>query len=158
MFLPFMGLAQVKETVLRETFDSNSAGWPEDVTDDYTARFIKGYYLLEHKRDIETEGACGESSAADGGYGIVWGKGRGGYFSFAITPGGRFFVRKMVAGREGKYLLGPKTDTIINKLVVDKNDKSRRFYACLCDIEKFKPLSFIRRRLLHGNRTGHDLI
>ncbi len=146
MFLPFMGLAQVKETVLRETFDSNSAGWPEDVTEDYSARFIKGYYLLEHKRDvgskifdipikmylgdnyyIEIEGICGESSA-DGGYGIVWGKGRGGYFSFAITPGGRFFVRKMVAGHDGKYLLGPKTDTIIHKLVIDKNDKKKNVY------------------------------
>ena len=119
--------SQVKETVLNETFANNSSGWPEDITDDFSASVNNGTYYLSHKRNtgskifdiplrmylgdnyyIEIEAKCNEG-AADGGYGIVWGKGRGGYFSFAITPAGRFFVRKMKAGRAGEYLIGPKS-------------------------------------------------
>lgn len=141
LLLPLALFSQVKETVLYETFANNGAGWPEDITEDYSASVNSGTYYLLHKRStgsklfdiplrmylgdnyyIEIEGKFNEG-ASDGGYGIVWGKGRGGYFSFAITPAGRFFVRKMSAGHSGKYLLGPVTCPHVNKVEPDKYNK-----------------------------------
>ena len=91
-------LAQVKETVLNEHFDNNVSGWPEDITDVFSASVNSGVYYLMHKRGtgskifdvplrmylgdnyyIEIEGKCNSGSAGSA-YGIVWGKGRGGYF------------------------------------------------------------------------------
>ena len=134
ILLPLTMFAQVKEVVLNESFADNGAGWPEDYTDDYSASVNAGTYYLVHKRNsgskifdvpirmylgenyyIEMDGKCNEGSA-EGGYGIVWGKGRGGYFAFVITPGGRFFVRKMKAGEAGKFLLGPKSCPYIHKV------------------------------------------
>lgn len=127
--------AQVKEVVLDENFDDNGVGWPEDITEHFSASVNSGTYYLMHKRNsgskifdvpirmylgenyyIETEIKCNEG-APEGGYGIVWGKGRGGYFTFAITPGGRFFVRKMKAGQAGDFLLGPKKCPFIHSVV-----------------------------------------
>lgn len=134
IMLPFTIFAQVKEVVLDEDFVNNGTGWPEDITDDFSASVNSGTYYLTHKRNagskifdvplrmylgenyyIEIDGKCNEG-AVDGGYGIVWGKGRTGYFVFAITPGGRFFVRKMRAGQDAEFLLGPKSCPFINKV------------------------------------------
>lgn len=143
LLLPLVLFAQVKETVLDENFANNGAGWPEDITDEYSASVNSGTYYLFHKRStgsklfdiplrmylgdnyyIEIVGKFNEG-ASDGGYGIVWGKGRGGYFSFAITPAGRFFVRKMISGHSGKYLLGPVSCPHVNKVEPDKYNKGK---------------------------------
>lgn len=126
LLLPLAMYSQVKEVVIKEDFKQNSAGWPEDETSEYKAVVIANTYVLERFSSagsktfdiplqmnlgdnyyFEIEGMCG-SGDNNGAYGIVWGKGRGGYFAFCITRDGRFFVRKVSAGRSPKYLLGPK--------------------------------------------------
>ncbi len=146
LLLPLMLAAQVKETVISERFDDNSAGWPEDYTEDFSASVNSGTYYLSHKRAvgsksfdipvkmylgdnyfIETEGMF-RAGDKNGGYGIVWGKGTGGFYSFVITPGGKFFIRKMTTGRAGQYLLGPINTKHINTGERGKN-KLRVQYA-----------------------------
>jgi hypothetical protein len=144
LLLPLTILSQVKETILNEHFLDNSVGWPEDITNEFSASVNGGTYYLSHKRAtgskifdvpvrmflgdnyyIETEGEL-RAGSVESGYGIVWGKGKGGYFTFAITGSGKFFVRKMKAGHSGSFLLGPTPCKHIYKATeVDKNGKKK---------------------------------
>ena len=166
-------LSQVKETVLNEHFVDNGAGWPEDITEAFSASVNDGTYYLSHKRTtgskmfdipvrmflgdnyyMETEGRL-RAGSAGGGYGIVWGKGKGGYFSFAITTEGRFFVRKMKAGHSGKYLLGPTPSIHIKK--GDKSSNKLRVQYANDEIMFFindKYVGHIPKELYYGNNAG----
>ena len=42
--------------------------------------------------------------------------------------------------------------------IIYKNNKGRRFHRCLGNVIKAESLSFIGRRLLHGNRFCHNFI
>lgn len=127
------GLCQVKETVLKENFANNQAGWPEDKTDEFMSEISNGYYHLVHSRTygskcfdipvkmylgdnyfLETEGKL-LSGDRHNGYGIVWGKGKGGYFTFVATADGKFYVRKVYTGKQGEYLIDPTPSRFINK-------------------------------------------
>lgn len=173
LLLPFTLLAQVKETVLLDNFADNGAGWPEDYTEFFSASVNSGTYYLSHKRNagskcfdiplkmylgdnyyIEIEGKL-RSGTADGGYGIVWGKGKGGYFTFVITATGKCFVRKMASGQSGSYLLDPVKCDHIHKGVGASN-KIRVQYS-KNEIEFFvndKYVGHIPRELYYGNNAG----
>ena len=115
--------AQVKETIVNERFYANYLNWPEDAVPDYSSSVNNGTYLLKYNKEtgsrsfdistdlnpganffIETSGRatqCGKES----GFGIVWGKGRSGFFSFVVSADGSFFVREARADGNNKYLV-----------------------------------------------------
>ena len=172
LLLPLALLAQVKETVLNESYIDNGTGWPEDDTDVFSASVNDGTYYLSHKRSngsqifdvplklylgdnyyIEIEGRL-RSGREDGGYGIIWGKGRGGFFSFAITPTGKFFVRKAESGHSGSYLLGPmkckhihRGDSL-NKIRVQYSNGAIEFFV------NGKYVGHVPKELYYGNNAG----
>ncbi len=118
--------AQVKETVVNDNFIDASTGWPEDVVrNEYRAVIRDGFYELQYDRTsgskcfdiplrmylrenffIETTGSI-TAGDRQSGFGIVWGRGKNGYYAFVITADGRFFVRKMDARKGGEFLIGP---------------------------------------------------
>lgn len=129
----FSGNAQVKQTVVDDNFYSSANGWPELNTQNKSAKISSGKYLISHNNtkgsaifDISTDlypgrnffiEATGNLSASDkkNGFGIVWGKGSGGFYSFVITYDGRFYVRKAKAKTSGEYILGPSASNFIKK-------------------------------------------
>ena len=171
LLMPLALLAQVKETVLYEDFADNRAGWPEDITEVFSASVNDGTYYLSHKRstgskcfDIPVKMFLGDnyyietvarlrSGRTDGGYGIVWGKGKGGYFSYVITASGRFFVRELRHGRQGEYLLGPRKCDHIHKT---GSNKIRVQYANdeIMFFINDKYVGHIPNRLYYGNDAG----
>ena len=126
MVFPFVKIhAQVKETIISERFVDNHHGWPEDMTSDFSASVCNGFYNLKYNKDlgsksfdiptklypgrnffIETEGRI-LSGDKNNGFGIVWGKGNSGFFSFVITQKGTFYVREAKLGGHGGYLVKP---------------------------------------------------
>lgn len=127
------GYSQVKETVLGEMFQDNRNGWPEDINESYSASVNSGTYYIEHKKGrgsktfdvptklylgtnyfIETRGKIVGGDPTNG-FGIVWGKGKGGFLSYVITADGKFYVRKIRTGAEGEYLVKPTYSKYIRK-------------------------------------------
>ena len=126
-----VSFAQVKETVINETFTSNYAGWPEDITKVYSASVNGGIYYIEHflsvgskTFDIPTKLYLGTnyfieteakiiSGDNNNGIGIVWGKGPGGFFSFVVTSEGKYYIRKKTQGSQGEYLVYPTASKAI---------------------------------------------
>lgn len=164
--------AQVKETVIDEFFADNAAGWPEDITDTYSCSVNDGTYYLSYKRAagskcfdipikmylgdnyfIETRGKI-ISGDRHGGYGIVWGKSRKGYFTFAITGSGKFYVRKVSVNGAGEYLLGPITCKFIR--INGQENKIRVQYANdeLMFFINDKYVGHIPRESYFGNNAG----
>ena len=145
--------AQVRETIIEDKFANNNNDWPEDIQKDYFSASVDyGVYHLAHLRAkgskcfdiktnlypgrnffIETEGKIVFGDQANG-FGIVWGKGNDGFFSFAITADGRFYVRKAKSGTNGEYLISPRTSAKIKKngqsnvLRVQMNDNEYVFF------------------------------
>lgn len=134
--------AQVRECIIDERFSSNVLGWPEDNNQNFSASVCEGIYTIKHKKTsgsqtfdipstlypgrnffIETEGRFKSGDKANG-FGLVWGKGHNGFFSFVITQNGSYYVREAKAGGKGEYLINPtsskfiKTGGAVNKLRV----------------------------------------
>lgn len=134
--------AQVRECIIDERFRDNSLGWPEDNNQNFSASVCEGIYTLKHKKTsgsqtfdipstlypgrnffIETEGRFKSGDKANG-FGLVWGKGPTGFFSFVITQNGSYYVREAKAGGKGEYLIDPtsskfiKTGGAVNKIRV----------------------------------------
>lgn len=146
-------MAQVKETVVNDFFSDNISGWPEvAIPGEYSSALGKGVYELQYEKPtgsqcfdvpvemlmnanyfIEMVGRInyGENSS---GLGLVWGKGGGGYYSFAVTSDGRFYVRKARMGKGAEYLLGPlrsghiKTKGAENRLRVQHSKNELSFF------------------------------
>ena len=125
--------AQVKETIVNERFYSNTLGWPEDAVNDYSSSMRGGTYFLKYNKEggsrcfdiatdlnpgrnffIETSGRLTQYSK-NGGFGIVWGKGRGGFFSFVVSSEGTYFIREARADGDNKYLVKPTPNRNIRK-------------------------------------------
>lgn len=125
--------AQVKETIVNEHFYSNNLGWPEDAVNDYSSNIKNGTYFLKYNKEggshtfdiatdlnpgrnffIETSGRLLESNK-DGGFGIVWGKGRTGFYSFVVSSNGSYFIREARADGNNKYLVKPTLNRNIRK-------------------------------------------
>lgn len=125
--------AQVKECIIDERFRDNNLGWPEDVNQNFSASVCAGIYTIKHNRTsgsqafditsklypgrnffIEAEGRIKQGDKSNG-FGIVWGKGSNGFFSFVITQNGTFYVREAKAGGKGEYLVNPTLSKHINK-------------------------------------------
>ncbi len=131
---PLLGYAQVRETIIEDKFMTNKNDWPEDIQKDYFSASVDyGVYHLAHMRakgskcfDIKTNLYPGRNFFIEvegkivfgdqtNGFGIVWGKGSEGFFSFAITADGRFYVRKAKSGTNGEYLITPRVSSKIKK-------------------------------------------
>ncbi len=147
LMAPLAGLmAQVKEVVLCDNFADNTTGWTEgSVMYDYIAHINSGTYFLEFQKNqgsrifdvpvkmdlsqnffFEASGKMSDVGRQRGAaFGIVWGKGNGGYFSFAVTEDGKFYVRR-VSGRKGVYLISP---TYTKFLYASRPNKIRVQYA-----------------------------
>ncbi|MBR4213702.1 MAG: caspase family protein [Bacteroidales bacterium] len=125
--------AQVKETIVNERFVNNQLGWPVESQPDYSSSINYGHYNIKYNREtgsktfdiatklhpgrnffIETTGRI-KSGTKNGGFGIVWGKGKYGFFSFVITDNGTFFVREARAGGKNEYLVKPTVCKDIHK-------------------------------------------
>lgn len=144
--------AQVKETIVNERFYANYLNWPEDAVPDYSSSINNGTYLLKYNKEsgsrsfdistdlnpganffIETTGRATQSGK-DSGFGIVWGKGRGGFFAFVISADGSFFVREARADGNNQYLVkrtiskNIRTGTQTNKLRVQFHPEVFEFF------------------------------
>ena len=49
------------------------------------------------------------------GYGLIWGKGKSGYYNFIVTGAGKFYVRKVETNKKGRYLIAWQKSKHINK-------------------------------------------
>jgi len=125
--------SQVKQTILKDNFYTNVNNWPEGDLGYKNSYIQNGNYLLNHNKntgsasfDIPTKlypgrnffiEATGKilSGELDKGFGIVWGKGKGGFYSFVITQDGKFYVRRVESKGEGYYLMYPTRSKYINK-------------------------------------------
>ena len=145
--------AQVKETIVNERFYANYLNWPEDAVTDYSSSVSNGSYLLKYNKVtgsrsfdistdlnpganffIETSGRATQSSK-DSGFGIVWGKGRSGFFSFVVSADGSFFIREARADGNNKYLVkrtaskSIRTGGQVNKLRVQFHPEVFEFFV-----------------------------
>lgn len=149
----FAAGAQVKETVINDNFVDASTGWPEDVVrNEYRAVIKDGNYELQYDKTqgskcfdiplrmylrenffIETTGTI-TGGERQSGFGIVWGKGRYGYYAFVVTADSRFFVRKVDVRNGSEYLMGPvkcryvRQANMPNKIRVQYADDELTFF------------------------------
>jgi len=145
--------AQVKETILCDNFADNSSGWTEgSIMYDYIAYIQSGTYFLEFQKNqgshifdipvkmdltqnffFETSGKITQvGKQAGAAFGIVWGKGKGGYLTFALSEDGRFYVRR-IAGRTAEFLLKPTRTKFykpngVNTLRVQSSETQMMFF------------------------------
>ncbi len=133
LIISLKGYSQVKQTIIKESFYTNVNNWPEGDLGYKNSQISNGNYLLNHTKsngsasfDIPTKlypgrnffiEATGKilSGEQDKGFGITWGKGKGGFYSFVITQEGKFYVRRVESKGEGYYLMYPTRSKFINK-------------------------------------------
>ncbi len=165
--------AQVKEVVLCDNFADNSTGWTEGtVMYDYIARISSGTYFLEHHKNqgsrifdvpvkmdlsqnffIETIGKITDVGKQPGAaLGIVWGKGRAGYLTFAVSEDGKFYVRR-IYGKKGEYLLGPTKTKFLHANRENKIRVQFRINELMFFIND-KYVGHLPQQTVYGNKAG----
>ncbi len=143
--------AQEAAVLVEDNFSDNRYKWWVGKTQNGSAEILRGEYILRYtgekswasnihtglnaRYDFVIEARISRiSGTATNGYGLIFGKGKSGYYNFIITPQGRFYVRRIERGKKGTYLIRWKKTTAIsqssitNKLRVQKTGNEILFY------------------------------
>jgi len=152
LFLQFYALmGQEKNILVEDNFSDNSYKWWVGRSPVGKCEIAHGEYIISYTgakswssnieaelnsvQDFVIESKMSRISGTDeNGYGLTWGKGKGGYYNFIITPKGKFYVRKVETGKKGQYLIDWKktpfinANSITNKLKIQKSGQELMFY------------------------------
>jgi hypothetical protein len=124
--------AQEKVALVEDNFSGNSYKWWTGRSAVAKCEISHGEYILSYRGqkswssnievNIDQRGdfiieskISRMNGTEENGYGVAWGKGRRGYYTFIITPKGKFYVRKVEKGRAGVYLVDWQETPHINK-------------------------------------------
>ena len=166
--------AQENTVIVEDNFSNNSYQWWIGKGQSGSCDIARGEYLIKYygnkswstninatlnpSNDFVIESRISRLGGAEtNGYGLVWGKGKRGYYNFIITPKGKFYVRKIESGKKGKYLIRWKKTkhisqtSITNKLRVQKSDSEILFFIN----DKF--VAKIPHQPFFGNQLGFML-
>ena len=142
---------QQKNILVEDNFSDNSYKWWVGRSAIGKCEIAHGEYIITYTgtkswssnieaelnavQDFVIESKLSRISGTDeNGYGLTWGKGKGGYFNFIITPKGKFYVRKVETGKKGQYLIEWKktpyinANAITNKLKIQKSGQELLFF------------------------------
>jgi len=144
--------AQPKQLIFKDEFKDNRNKWWTGKNESGSCNIVDDKYIIEYKKDkswttkvdcelIQDEDFVIETNIAkiagtnENGYGITWGKGSSGYYTFIITGSGKFYVRKVEKDSPGQYLINwsksnaIKKDLSANKLRVQKMKNKVSFFV-----------------------------
>ncbi len=144
-------IAQESAVLVEDNFSDNRYKWWVGKTQNGSGEILRGEYIIKYtgqkswasnihtglnpRYDFVIESRISRiSGTANNGYGLIFGKGKNGYFNFIITPQGRFYVRRVERGKKGQYLIRWKKTSAIsqtsitNKLRVQKTGNEILFY------------------------------
>ena len=144
-------VAQESAVLVEDNFSDNRYKWWVGKTQNGSGEILRGEYIIKYtgqkswasnihtglnpRYDFVIESRISRiSGTANNGYGLIFGKGKNGYFNFIITPQGRFYVRRVERGKKGQYLIRWKKTSAIsqtsitNKLRVQKTGNEILFY------------------------------
>lgn len=147
----FQTIGQESTVLVEDNFSDNRYDWWLGKTQNGRAEILRGEYIIKYsgqkswasnihtglnpRYDFVIESRISRISGTEtNGYGLVFGKGKNGYYNFIITPQGRFYVRKIERGKKGQYLIRWKKTSAIsqtsitNKLRVQKTGNEILFY------------------------------
>ncbi len=151
ILIAFHGIAQESAVLVEDNFSDNRYKWWVGKTQNGSGEILRGEYIIKYigekswasnihtglnpRYDFVIESRISRiSGTAKNGYGLTFGKGKNGYYNFIITPEGRFYVRRIVRGKKGEYLIRWKKtgaisqSSITNKLRVQKTGNEILFY------------------------------
>ncbi len=144
-------IAQESAVLVEDNFSDNRYKWWVGKTQNGSGEILRGEYIIKYtgqkswasnihtglnpRYDFVIESRISRiSGTANNGYGLIFGKGKNGYYNFIITPQGRFYVRRVEIGKKGQYLIRWKKTSAIsqtsitNKLRVQKTGNEILFY------------------------------
>ncbi len=144
-------IAQESAVLVEDNFSDNRYKWWVGKTQNGSGEILRGEYIIKYtgqkswasnihtglnpRYDFVIESRISRiSGTANNGYGLIFGKGKNGYYNFIITPQGRFYVRRVERGKKGQYLIRWKKTSAIsqtsitNKLRVQKTGNEILFY------------------------------
>ncbi len=127
--------SQEKVALVEDNFSSNFYKWWIGRSTIAKASLSHGEYILSYRgqkswssnikvdldphKDFIIESKISRmNGTSENGYGLTWGKGKRGYYTFVITPKGKFYVRKVERGKKGVYLINWQETPHINKTSV----------------------------------------
>jgi len=163
-----------QKKIIEDNFSNNIYGWWVGKTAKGSCELGRGEYIIRYSGDkswssnIEIElnqtadfviesKISRISGLSTNGYGIIWGKGKYGYYNFIINSNGKFCIRKVEKGKKGKYLIKWKKTihisktSITNKLRIQKQNNELQFFI------NDKYVAKITYQAFFGNQLGFML-